>query len=385
MPEDGTIVLMGHDPKRSGVHSIYTCDPTTFGLTYVATIGGDMKTDLLGAAFAYDHDAKDVYVSYAGEDAKGFPYSKFVAVSLVTKQVQPLNHSLMSAPRASNRLEPEPAARGARARARACPRRTLEPRAAARSVRPELRRPHEAHVRHARAAGGRRHGPSAPRRHVRPPRGRRGALPPSAAPRVVQHGVAGRAHLRRSAAAPNWRRRSPRVRRGRSRPLHAPLGAPAAEPPVPAHGLLRGAPRGVPRRLELLLRAAVRRRRQVRLVLLRFELRQGERWPRPGTALRYTHGPAAARARSSSAAPRTPPHLPRCRRAAATTTSRSSSSASPSTPPRSSSARPSARSCRATARSTRRARGASRSRRPERREAAGLRPFTHFVLRRYRS
>jgi hypothetical protein len=95
-PIDGTIILMGHDATRSGHHSIYTCDPATFALTFLADIGGTLNSDLLGAAFAYDHDARELYVSRAYNDS-GYPSTKFDAVSLATGHIAPLNTSLQMA------------------------------------------------------------------------------------------------------------------------------------------------------------------------------------------------------------------------------------------------------------------------------------------------
>ena len=92
-PTDGTIILMGHDAKRAGRHSIYKCDPTTFALTFVADIGGEMDLDLLGEAFTYDHDAHDLYVSLV-YNVSGFPSTKFLAVSLEDGTVRTLPKAL---------------------------------------------------------------------------------------------------------------------------------------------------------------------------------------------------------------------------------------------------------------------------------------------------
>lgn len=92
-PTDGTIILMGHDAARAGHHSIFTLDPTTFALTFVADLGGDLTNDLLGAAFTYDHDADDLYVSLAYNNS-GLPASKLLAVSLKDGTVQIIPRSL---------------------------------------------------------------------------------------------------------------------------------------------------------------------------------------------------------------------------------------------------------------------------------------------------
>lgn len=78
-PTDGTIILK--------------CDPTTFALTFVADIGGEMDLDLLGEAFTYDYDAHDLYVSLV-YNVSGFPSTKFLAVSLEDGTVRTLPKAL---------------------------------------------------------------------------------------------------------------------------------------------------------------------------------------------------------------------------------------------------------------------------------------------------
>ena len=109
-PNDGTIIVMGHDPTRGGHHAIYTLDPDTFKPTFVADIGGDMHFDMLGASTTYDHDEKTVYVitSYNGTNpsslkanVKGPPPPapkvniSFSAIELTTGKVTNLTKDLI--------------------------------------------------------------------------------------------------------------------------------------------------------------------------------------------------------------------------------------------------------------------------------------------------
>ena len=84
-PNDGTIIVMGHDQKRGGHHAVYTMDPDSFKPTFVADLGGDMHSDLLGGSTAYDSDARVAYVMTAVTDATtGQPKIEFTAVDLAT-------------------------------------------------------------------------------------------------------------------------------------------------------------------------------------------------------------------------------------------------------------------------------------------------------------
>ena len=86
-PNDSSIIVMGHDPKR-GHHSIFTVDPRTFSLTFVADVGGDARADVLVSTTAYDSHARTVYVKLAYYDTKARGEEvKFVAVSLSTGRV----------------------------------------------------------------------------------------------------------------------------------------------------------------------------------------------------------------------------------------------------------------------------------------------------------
>jgi hypothetical protein len=61
-PNDGTIIVMGHESTGSGQHALYTADPVHFKPTFVASLGGSLSADLLGAPSAYDYDERVVYV-----------------------------------------------------------------------------------------------------------------------------------------------------------------------------------------------------------------------------------------------------------------------------------------------------------------------------------
>ena len=95
-PLDGTLVLMGHDPTRGGHHAVYTADPQTFALSFVADLGGDNRTDLFFTSSAYDHDAKMYYVGVAfNSSITHKPTSRFDAVHIPTGQVEQVNTTLM--------------------------------------------------------------------------------------------------------------------------------------------------------------------------------------------------------------------------------------------------------------------------------------------------
>ena len=96
-PEEGTIIVMGHDPTHAGHHAIYKVDPTTFNTTFVADVGGDMHSDLLGCSTGYDYTEKVAYVSIAYNDSSPKPAVKFAAVSITTGKVDVLDKSLMMA------------------------------------------------------------------------------------------------------------------------------------------------------------------------------------------------------------------------------------------------------------------------------------------------
>jgi hypothetical protein len=88
---------MGHDPAHSYHHAIYTADPETFKLTYVADVGGDMHVDMLGGSTTYDCDSKQVYVAIAYNNSTPRPAIKMVAVSLTTGAIVKMDPGLMLA------------------------------------------------------------------------------------------------------------------------------------------------------------------------------------------------------------------------------------------------------------------------------------------------
>ncbi len=96
-PVDGTIVLVGHDPTHDGHHTVYKMDPESFAMTFVADLGGDMHTDLLGGSTAYDHDQKVLYVPSAFNDSTPQPAIKYSAVHLTSGTVESVDLSLLMA------------------------------------------------------------------------------------------------------------------------------------------------------------------------------------------------------------------------------------------------------------------------------------------------
>jgi len=97
-PVDGTIILMGHDPSRGGHHCVYTAEPESFKLTFVADVGGDMHTDLLGGSTVFDHDAEIFYAPIAFNDTTtGKPKIKYVAVNVESGEVIELDDNMLMA------------------------------------------------------------------------------------------------------------------------------------------------------------------------------------------------------------------------------------------------------------------------------------------------
>jgi hypothetical protein len=98
-PIDGTIIIMGHDPTRGDHHCVYTVDPVTFKLTFVADLLGSIHLDLLGGSTGYDHDNKVAYVVTAvnknASAPKPVPEILFQAVELGTGKVTNVSSSLM--------------------------------------------------------------------------------------------------------------------------------------------------------------------------------------------------------------------------------------------------------------------------------------------------
>lgn len=87
---------MGHDAKL-GHHVIYTADPDSFELKFIADIGGDMHVDMLGTSSAYDCDSKQVYVSIAYNNSTPRPAIKMVAVSIASGAVVQMRSELTMA------------------------------------------------------------------------------------------------------------------------------------------------------------------------------------------------------------------------------------------------------------------------------------------------
>lgn len=89
---------MGHDKARGGKHAVYRGDPETFTFAWVADLGGDMHTDIMGCYTAYDHDAKALYVAVAHNDTStGKPVSVFNAVDIRTGAARALDSALLMA------------------------------------------------------------------------------------------------------------------------------------------------------------------------------------------------------------------------------------------------------------------------------------------------
>ena len=95
-PTDGTIIAMGHDKSRGGHHCVYKGDADTLKFTFVADVGGDMHSDVLGGSTTFDYDAKVAYVVISYNDSTPTPAIKFSAVHL-SGTVDDLDTSLQMA------------------------------------------------------------------------------------------------------------------------------------------------------------------------------------------------------------------------------------------------------------------------------------------------